>query len=75
MSLPNSNAHSDKAAEKPNINAMTAQRNGHGRWLRTIMRGALTDSLRRSSFQRTMRPAYAIACSHPARLNVGGTLK
>ena len=44
MSLPNSKAHSAKAAEKPNIKATTAQRNGHGRWLRTIMRGALIDS-------------------------------
>ena len=40
------------AAEKPNTNANTAQRSGHGRWLRTIMRGALIDRRRRSSFQR-----------------------
>ncbi len=31
MSLPISKAHIANAAEKPNINASTAQRNGHGR--------------------------------------------
>ena len=52
MSLPNSKAQSASAAEKPNTSASTAQRSGHGRWLRTIMRGALIDSRRRSNFQR-----------------------
>ena len=35
-----------------NISAMTAHRNGHGKWLRTIMRGALIDIRRRSNFRR-----------------------
>ena len=52
MSLPNSKAHSASAAEKPNTSAITAQRSGHGRWLRTITRGALIDRRRRNSFQR-----------------------
>jgi hypothetical protein len=52
MSLPNSKAHKARAAENPSISASTAQRKGQGRWLRTIMRGALTDRRRRSSFQR-----------------------
>ena len=52
MSLPNSNAHIAMAAENPSTTAIKAQRNGHGKWLRTIIRGALIDSLRRNSFQR-----------------------
>ena len=55
MSLPNSNAHKASAAEKPNANASTTHRSGHGRWLRTIMRGALIERRRRSSFQRIAR--------------------
>ena len=35
-----------------NVGATTAQRSGHGRWLRTIMRGALIDRRRRSNFRR-----------------------
>ena len=38
MRLPNSNAHRATVAEKPNISAITARRNGHDRWLRAIMR-------------------------------------
>jgi hypothetical protein len=52
MSLPNSKAHRASAAENPKASANTAQRTGHGRWLRTIMRGALIDIRRRKSFQR-----------------------
>jgi hypothetical protein len=40
------------AAEKPNITAAMAQRSGQGKWLRTIILGALTERRRRSSFQR-----------------------
>jgi hypothetical protein len=40
------------AAEKPNTTAITAQRNGHGRWRVTMTRGALIDRRRRNSFQR-----------------------
>ena len=54
MSLPNSNAHRPIAAENPNTSAITAQRNGQGRWRVTITRGALTDSRRRNSFQRML---------------------
>jgi hypothetical protein len=39
-------------SRKPERQRQTAQRSGHGRWLRTIMRGALTESRRRSNFQR-----------------------
>ena len=45
MPLPNSKAHKASAAEKPKARAATAQRMGHGRWLRTVMRGALTGRL------------------------------
>jgi hypothetical protein len=44
------------AAEKPKTSAARAHRSGQGRWLRTIMRGALTDSLRRINFQRMFGP-------------------
>src|SRR3954462_14946261 len=54
MSLPNSKAHSDSAAEKPSASANTAQRSGQGRWLRTITRGALIDMRLRSNFQRIL---------------------
>ena len=52
MLLPNSKAHRANAAEKPNISAITTQRKGHGKWLRTIMRGALIDIRRLNNFKR-----------------------
>jgi hypothetical protein len=48
------------AAEKPRTTAATAQRKGQGRWLRTIMRGALTESRRRSSFQRMAENRFCL---------------
>ncbi len=52
MSLPNSNAHTANAAEKPNNNAHSTQRRGQGMALRTDTRGALTVSLLRNRRKR-----------------------
>jgi hypothetical protein len=52
MSLPNSNAHSPIAAQNPNTMASIAQRKGHGKALRTDMRGALMVRRRRSRRKR-----------------------
>ena len=52
MLLPNSNAHSAMAPQKPSTMAAATQRSGHGIALRTAMRGALMVRRRRSSLKR-----------------------